>query len=671
MAQEKSLIEQILELWIQLTGLDPDSKTIHFHFGEDFNLDASREDLKEAFRLDDTGLTAMLMLRYMLAMYCQTKTFTLASMLEDQSPAEEQIRLGKKLNKLLQDPELTAEEARFQKTITQVLDRLGCKQDSYKLLKDSMAIGYLRRDAFRSMETLNCYQFAQGKTTSENLRPANNIFLFWDMPAVIRLGLAMPDCTFLGLVKDKMETASFFVLVAKNGENLTVYTDCPEWKHPLQKEMSRRPGRELSARIAKHHFPYDKLGIEYDYRGDAFVKRETGCGLAVIQNKAEVIGKLSDLAPDETLWLILVLAMMDQKLYKQNYHLPELSYCTEVLFENSMLAAPMNQLAVASGKPKFELEHNTTQTLSDDPQWKKTAHKEGDETVFGTVRNYPNKWLEEKYKDQVPEHTINGLLQPPDTTLMLPSKDGQLGDLMPVEQANIEKMGYFDKQKFMSIHTELRTLSGNEFGSLEMLRDNYKFLARYNEASVINHLVQADYKKYMPEMRKWFRERVMGNLQNLIRDMVQTRTPGSPDVKRWLFVRDNGGGDTDYRYRNSFRFHNGNGYTIRETRCIMTGNPVSFLAYLSVSNQADLLYVTGCKSVDELPEWLQHWDGVKVYFGNPILERIDPMTWVIEDPWAKLSFSCTFYLSKTAVNKVCQELEVDPKSLVLDNQDKD
>ena len=64
----------------------------------------------------------------------------------------------------------------------------------------------------------------------------------------------------------------------------------------------------------------------------------------------------------------------------------------------------------------------------------------------------------------------------------------------------------------------------------------------------------------------------------------------------------------------------------------MTGNPVSFLAYLSVSNQADLLYVTGCKSVDELPEWLQHWDGVKVYFGNPILERIDPMTWVTEDP---------------------------------------
>ena len=70
------------------------------------------------------------------------------------------------------------------------------------MLKDAAAVGYLRRDAFKSMETLHCYQFSQGKTTSKNLHPVKEIFLFWDIPSVIRLGLTMPDCTFLGLVKD-------------------------------------------------------------------------------------------------------------------------------------------------------------------------------------------------------------------------------------------------------------------------------------------------------------------------------------------------------------------------------------------------------------------------------------------------------------------------------------
>lgn len=37
---QKSLVEEILELWIDLTGTDPDSKKIHFRFGDEFSLDA-------------------------------------------------------------------------------------------------------------------------------------------------------------------------------------------------------------------------------------------------------------------------------------------------------------------------------------------------------------------------------------------------------------------------------------------------------------------------------------------------------------------------------------------------------------------------------------------------------------------------------------------------------
>ena len=205
----KSLVEEILELWIDLTGTDPDSKKIHFRFGDEFSLDAAREDLKEALRLDDTGLTALLMLDRFADEYFQFKEFSLCELIEDSAPALGMIEKSKRLKKLLHHEELLAALGDFRGKVSGVLDALQAQSPAYELLKDAAAVGYLRRDAFKSMETLHCYQFSQGKTTSKNLHPVKEIFLFWDIPSVIRLGLTMPDCTFLGLVKDKNELASF------------------------------------------------------------------------------------------------------------------------------------------------------------------------------------------------------------------------------------------------------------------------------------------------------------------------------------------------------------------------------------------------------------------------------------------------------------------------------
>lgn len=658
----KSLVEEILELWISITGMDPESNQIHFRYGDDFSIDSVREDLKEAIALDDTGLTALLMLRVFAEEFFKYKTFSMKTLMDDTGSIPQLVEKGKLLQNLLYHEEIVDALETFQDKLKQVLDKMEAEEKTYKALEDSGFVGYLRRDAFRSMETLHCYQFSQGKTTSQNLQPVKKIFLFWDMASVIRLGLTMPDCTFLGLVRDKNEYASFFVLVAKNGENLTVYTDCPEWEHPLQKNMSRRPGKELSSRIAKHHFPYHLMDMEFDYRGDVFFRQKESTGLRVIQNRLEVIGSITALDPDETLWLIMVLAQMDAQLYKQNYHLPELSYSTEVLFENSLLAGVSQALCLRQDGTKFELPVNTVESLASDPQFDKSD--EGMSTVFGTVNYHVNSWLEERYKDQVPKLAINGLLLSDSQQLALnESADKKVS---AYEKADIEAMGYFEKKDFLASHSKLETLSGNEFGSIEMLEKNYRFLARYNEAVVINQLAAKDYEAHNKEVSAWFRSRILANMEQLVSDLVESWPRHQEDKavqQRWAVWPYSHAKDGKFPYRLRWFYQEDNS-SWSKTKCILTGKPVSYAAALYLRSIEDLMYATACSSVEELPEWLRHWKKDRFYSGNPILQRIDPMTWVVKDKWAEMSFDCLLFLSKTAINAECKKKGISPSLFV-------
>ena len=88
---QKNLIEEILDLWIKITGMDPDSTRIAFRYGEEFSIDAVREDLKQAFKLDESGLTALLMLDHFADEFFQHKSFSLAEMMSDTAPALELV----------------------------------------------------------------------------------------------------------------------------------------------------------------------------------------------------------------------------------------------------------------------------------------------------------------------------------------------------------------------------------------------------------------------------------------------------------------------------------------------------------------------------------------------------------------------------------------------------
>lgn len=56
--------------------------------------------------------------------------------------------------------------------------------------------------------------------------------------------------------------------------------------------------------------------------------------------------------------------------------------------------------------------------------------------------------------------------------------------------------------------------------------------------------------------------------------------------------------------------------------------------------------------IEDMPDVLQHWNKYEPYVGNHILNRIDPLEWMIENPWLELNTKIQIHLSKRAFNNL-------------------
>ena len=216
MAEEKNIVERIVDLWCSITGTDFNSKEYTFSVGQEFNLSTAREDLKSSLLLDESGLTTVLLMNSFSDAYFCSHKYSLAELLSSNDTIQTRLASCKQLKSLLLSPEIEMAILDFTAKLKTVLDKMNAQEDAFKTLSNPGAMGYLRRDALKSMDTLAVHQFTQGKTTSTYLQPCHDIFLFWNMASAVRLGLKMPDGVFLGLVRDQFDYASFFVLAAKN-----------------------------------------------------------------------------------------------------------------------------------------------------------------------------------------------------------------------------------------------------------------------------------------------------------------------------------------------------------------------------------------------------------------------------------------------------------------------
>ena len=63
-------INKVFELWVDITGIDPASNKIRL---QDFNIYSANKEIEEALNLDETGITALLLMDYFAEEYLENK----------------------------------------------------------------------------------------------------------------------------------------------------------------------------------------------------------------------------------------------------------------------------------------------------------------------------------------------------------------------------------------------------------------------------------------------------------------------------------------------------------------------------------------------------------------------------------------------------------------------
>jgi hypothetical protein len=647
------LVNEALVAYAELAGLNPkrwdDQKVIKA-------LNQSRE-------LDPRGVTTFMMLRGLMDNYIDSTTFTAKMVLLERDRFDAEIARTRAVLDMVEHERAVAVVEEFLTELRLMADAYEFeKRDEFEaLLADKYEMAHVRRDALRSIETLEAHQFTQGLPDTATMKVGRYVYEFWNINSVLA-GLraqSVPGVA-LCLIRDPAHVmASYFVFAVCNGGTMTILTDRHKGPHPDYYGMSRgRGARDLLSRAERNRFPYRLLELEF--HGDESPKNlyAKDDWLVPINVEAVKVCPLGALEPDEFVWAGLVLDLIERKYGVENTLVDELSYTGEMVVNPTALVSADSAL-VRAGQYRplevapFKREDVTAETTA--PQWERKSSR------F-------NEWMVERYGETVPEDVLNAV---GDKALKL-LEAKYVGELTQHQERRIQRMMNPDESVL-----ELRALNPVTFGSKEKLEKDRMLAARVSQCRVIQFRADAEYKAERENVIRWCHERVKANRQFLL-EAAARGTLMLPDVS--FKSREESGfpvqDDMIHREKEAARVSVGNKFSLsygdwvtehsfllgsyvykkysrnNGWKCaVEAGVRASLFARFEPTCPEALAVLFGVK-VDELPWALQNWYAHEPYTGNSILDRLDPSDWVLDNPWRKEKMTVYVALSKAAANEM-------------------
>lgn len=661
-----------LNLWLELSEVDPERGAFSVRLGggglDTWSVKKMHDLIKEALELDPSNTTGVLMLDALSKLYFDKRTFSITQLLADPDRTTEYVRRAGTLREMVRAPEFTQRSSQFVSSLRSALRAYGMdREPTMALTEDLPEIGYLRRDAFRSIQNLRVDQFLSGAPEGEHVQPVYNAWVhqFWNVNSLVEAVCRQPAGVTLSLVRDPDDLQSYFVFAVRNGGNLVLLSDVPVHAHPLQKYMSRKPEREFSSRTSRNWFPYDLLNLKFDEETQRIYADETRRRSLVPQNQSvDRIKAIGELDPKEVLWIVMMFDLIVEKFWHQQHQAPALSYTAAMIREER----PLIEAAQAANLPVV-----TYPTLALKPLTREDMTAENVAAAVSKDGGNPNEWLEARYADKVDPALFN-LLDSGVNKLYLPpgaareAEDGQHHnhELATVSASHVsvnpkddEKLPFWMQRSRYKLHA----LNATTFGTREELEHNRIFLARHNQAQAIQKLADEEFAQRKEEVIAWWSERVRANLDYLLslaaggtlRRVFEPAGPGcclsTADGCHYLdqqfhFVRTYAEDDRDFPLNHhTLNVSSGWNHGRRKHDCAVTGNVSSYRVLFQPQNAKQLAELAGCE-VPDLPDILQHWSAGRDHDGNHLLDRIDPMAWVLQDPWCQINFRVVLYLSK-------------------------
>lgn len=588
------------------------------------------EMLNLASELDDTGITMFAMLRGLYDLFLKDTKFSAKYVMDEFKKFSTTITAIRELYDIVEDSQIMKHLQMFESGILRSAlgyGKLGDEMPALKaLLDDKYDMASVRLSALRSARDLQRFQFLQGESSKEPLKVNHWIFEFWNINSLVAAMRAqrIPGVS-LCLIRDPDQVmASYFVFAVANGENLTILTDREEGPHPMYWKMARRPDRDMARRWQKNYFPYHLLNlkpIEDEYGNLKGYSEAERTGLVKYNLEAIKLSPLGSLPPADFMWTTLLLDRINEEFGKKQTLLPTLAYTGEMIVTPEALVGSTGTLVQQKlyrplQLPKLHSEDVTRKTTAE--QW------EHDPTTF-------NDWAEKRYAKNVPTELLNIV--------------GEQQRHLLAASANLVRDDGWNKKE-----VQLVGFSPVTFGDAEKLHRDQLWVARYNQMQHVNQQMHDEYKANKAEVIEWWSTAIKRRKEQLVEAALRmefaaksVRYPSwgfEPDIKEINILKI--GLKSHFLDSNTARlsewgrsFGNWACYLqLQEDDTLLKAN---VYALFTPDNPMALAELAGVE-VAELPVWLQHWYQNEPYDGNCILDRLDPLDWVVNNPWHNLRF---------------------------------
>lgn len=673
------LVNDALLRWVAVTGTDPERKTFRWSNGTwgDYDLSRVLEDLNQSRELDPSGITTFMLLRGVAEAYLRDTHIAALDFLLDPASVEAKIAPLRDLRAVLEDERVVAGVRAFEAWVRDASEHYGVAADGRKeidaILGDKRRLAYLRRDALRSIETLEAHQFVQGTPEPEGIKYNPEVYEFWNIQSLLRAMQAQPESGItMCLVRDPANAMfSFFCIAVRSGECLTVLTDRERVPHPDMKRATRRADRILGDRAERHWFPYQLLDLKVTADQTRLYVAPT-TALVPINTEAVKIARVAELPADQFVWWILLLDLVRERY--GNRILPETSYTGEMVATPHALVGPGADLVVSGRYVPLAAEPLTAACV--------TAEATASQWAYPTTGDH--RWLMERYASSVPDAALNPVGE----------AEGRLLSARVAEEtglANLESFYIDGRSLRRTTVADMRSMDPVAFGTREEIERDRLWVARMNQAKVVSALALREFDETRGAVVGWFRHAVETASERLL----QAAAKGSlllPSCRREIAdhfshkveVSEREAlsqlyGKTPHRHDGSFD----GPYAIESTRkpgvyagqawgsdglsgevALIGGrDPRAAVWYCADDPDtkanvfttirpdcAEALAALCGVTIGDLPWQVQHWRVERRYIGNSILSRIDPEDSVLDDPWRSLHFGAFIALSRRAID---------------------
>jgi len=651
-------LEEKLRLWVKITGVNPteEQKSYTIYFDDrlsEYDIRKMDEKIRESLDYDKTGLFAEAYLCHYFKKYIKQRGFHLDEYISNPSIKEylEDVCL---LNHALQKSDaekLISEEA--QKAMA-----------FYRLNADELTvfdIAEVRTCANNCIDkNLHTLQFSSGPAQKDGFKMSREIRMYKDLNALIlSAAKGKVDGVSMAYIRDEKEiTYSYFAFVIKNGKNLYLLTDKPEFVHPMQSSYKRCPGRDMSKRIEGNLFPYDTIAnidISDLWDNGRYGTTEKGTALSTVfrddngeEKLFETIGTIDKLTQVEAFWFIMMLSLIKEKFYDKEAPQFTLSY-TGSQIQHPAIEKTENALIVQNALPSFSMGCITFADIEDITfdKWYEEHHKS----------NW-NQYIIDRYKNRVSEEILN-IVEDESIPLLSNGKESKKQELHPFDVIS-------------------------ECGTAEELEYRQKWIGRYNYAKTIKGYLQKDYDENCVQIYGDIKQKIEARLEDIIIMVLQKKLVDKKATSHHAFDNVYDGEEVAIGEIESFEkwwnFHyssRSSKYLFGKTapygnkadyRCAITGDVPGVVVSVKPSTIYALCQICGCE-ISDLPEYIQHWSKSRHYCGNELLQNIDPIAYVLEkDPFNAMEFSCAIILSKKEYLRICGLAGVEQKKFWLEEK---